>query len=56
MSFGLKLCEECVLLFSQAPEDLGGRRWRRGKHKDGRWGGASKVLARLEQADDGATT
>ena len=39
MSFGLKLCEECVLLFSQAPEDLGGRRWGRAS-KDGRGGEA----------------
>ena len=36
------------MLFSQAPEDLGGQRWG-GASKDGR-------VARLDQADDGATT
>ena len=40
MSFGLKLCEGIVrFVFSQAPEDLGGRRWG-GASKDGRGGEA----------------
>ena len=45
-----ELCDECVLLFRRHRIDLGGRcdcvAWRR------RTGG----VARLDQADDGATT
>ena len=52
MSFGLKLCEECVLLFSQAPEDLGGRRWA-GRRRTGGWRGWTKLTMARPPDDDG---
>ena len=48
MSFGLKLCEECVLLFCRHQKILA----------DGVGAGRRRTggVARLDQADDGATT